>query len=62
MFETLVDGDIILRTGGRPYRGGLLYQVDFESPGRFAADLGAEVMSLAAVDRSRTISDHPACE
>ena len=62
VFETLVDGDIILRTDGKPYRGGLLYQVDFESPGRFAANLGAGVMSLAAVDGSRTTSNHIACE
>lgn len=62
VFETLVDGDIILRTDGRPYRGGLLYQVDFESPGRFAKDLGAKVMLLENVDGDRTTSSHPACE
>ncbi len=42
VFETLVDGDIILRTDGRPFGGGVLYQAEFESPGRFASDVGVK--------------------
>ena len=36
VFETLVRGDIILRTDGRRHAGGVLYEVTFETPGRFA--------------------------
>ena len=62
MFETVVDGDIILRTDGGAYSGGILYQVEFESPGRFAADLGASVLPLKDVNKARTTSTHAACE
>ena len=61
VFETHVDGDIILRTDGKPFQNGLLYQVEFDTPGQFAADLSADVRSLARVDRDRTVSSHPAC-
>ncbi len=44
IFESVVDGDIILRTDGLSYRKGILYEAEFESPGRFAEDLGAEVL------------------
>lgn len=57
--ETLVDGDIILRTDGREYRGGVLYDVAFETPGRFAQALGATTMALGAVQRSAT--NDPQC-
>jgi competence protein ComEC len=59
-FETLVDGDIIVRTDGQPYRGGVLYQVEFRSPGEFAAELGAEVMSADQIRRQR--SDDRDCQ
>lgn len=62
VFETVVDGDVILRTDGRPYGGGVLYQVEFESPGRFAEELGGEILSLQAVNLTRTIGDYPECE
>ena len=56
-----MDGDIILRTDGRSYDdGGLLYQVEFEPPGRFAEVLRAEVMSLEDVDVERTTSSQQA--
>ena len=32
VFETLIDGDIILRTDRNLYRGGLLYQMDSSLP------------------------------
>lgn len=52
VFETLVDGDIILRTDGGEYGGGILCEVEFETPGRFAADLGAGTMPLADIHRT----------
>ncbi len=61
VFETLVDGDIILRTDGNKYDGGILYQVEFESPGRFAADLGATVLPLTNVNKTRTSTNDPKC-
>jgi beta-lactamase superfamily II metal-dependent hydrolase len=61
VFETVVDGDIILRTDGRPYGGGVLYEVDFESPGALADAAKAEVFSLKAVNKKRTRSAHRAC-
>ncbi len=67
VFETVVDGDIVLRTDGRAYRGGVLYQVELApepelNPGLFAEDLSAEVMLLEEVDAERTTSHHAACE
>ena len=61
VFETLVDGDIILRTDGGEYRGGILYEVGFETPGRFAGALEESTMSLVAVNGLRTSSPHAAC-
>ena len=64
VFETLVDGDIILRTDGQPFGGGVLYQVEFESPGAFSQALGAHVTSLTSANRARTLPRrrHRACE
>ena len=50
VFETHVDGDIVILTDGRPYGDGILFDVDFEAPGRYAADLGASVLPLSTVD------------
>ena len=62
IFETLVDGDIILRTDGKPYGNGILYQVEFESPGLFASDLGATTRPLSYVDGRRSSSNkYPEC-
>jgi len=44
VFESLVDGDIIVHTDGEPYRGGVVYRVEFNSPGEFADEFHAEVM------------------
>jgi hypothetical protein len=60
VFETYLQGDIIVSTDGHPYRGGILYRVDFERPGRFASDLDAEVTTADQVERTRT--DNPTCE
>ena len=62
VFETLVAGDIILRTDGESQQDGRLYEVAFESPGRFAQDLDAKVLPLARVDADRTRSHNSACE
>ncbi len=59
-FETLVDGDIAVRTDGQPYGGGLLYQLEFTSPGEFAGELGAEVMPADQIQRQR--SDDRDCQ
>lgn len=56
VFETLVDGDIILRTDGFPYRGGMLYQVECDPPGVFSNEAGAGIMFLPDVDDERTSS------
>lgn len=62
IFETVVDGDIILRTDGQPYGNGTLYQADFESPGRFAAAMEGGTLPLATVDAQRGSSNrYPEC-
>lgn len=55
IYETLVDGDIILKTDGLPYAGGVLYHIEFESDGRFADTLGPKVgvKPLAFVNSNR---------
>lgn len=58
VYETLVDGDIILRTDGREYRGGVLCDVAFETPGRFAVALGAETRALEDVERTEGHDPH----
>ena len=62
MFETVVDGDIVVRTDGGEYRGGILYEVEFDSPGAFAAALGATTILLDAVNQARTVSPHADCK
>lgn len=62
VFETHVDGDIILRTDGGAFGDGILYQVEFEEPGRFESALGAATRSLTTVNKERTTSKHSACE
>lgn len=61
VFETQIDGDIILRTDGKAQGGGILYEVEFEKPGRFAEATGATIRPLADVDKARTIGKHPEC-
>ena len=39
-----------------------MYQVEFETPGKFAADLVAPVLPLSTVDQSRTSTNDTACE
>ena len=61
VFETKVDGDIIVRTDGLGYGDGILYQLEFDPPGRFSGDLGASVFPLADVNLSRTSTNDPDC-
>jgi competence protein ComEC len=60
VFETLVHGDIVVRTDGEAYGGGVLYQVEFTSPPQFALELGADVMAAEQIQRGR--SDDPGCD
>jgi competence protein ComEC len=60
VFETLVDGDILVRTDGQPYDGGVLYEVEFVSPGAFAAALGAGVLPADQIQRQR--GNEPGCQ
>jgi competence protein ComEC len=59
VFETVVDGDLVVRTDGNPYEGGVLYEVELESPGAFADALGAEVIPADQIQRQR--SAEPGC-
>jgi len=61
VFETHVDGDIIVRTDGHAYGDGILFDVELETPGRFTAGLGAFVQPLSVVDQARTESASPGC-
>lgn len=62
VLETVVDGDIIIKTDGGEYGGGILYEVEFDSPGHFATDLGiSETMDLAALNNERTSSQDADC-
>lgn len=58
VFETVVNGDIIVRTDGQPYNGGSLYQIEFTSPGRFADQLHAHVIPPNQIQRQRTNDKH----
>lgn len=62
IYETVIDGDIILRTDGEAYSGGVLYQVEVVAPGLFEAALGATTLSRAAVNAKRSSSaNYPEC-
>lgn len=62
VFETSVDGDIILRTDGQAVGDGILYQVEFQSPGSFAGSLGATIQSLTQANKARTTANKPHCK
>ena len=63
VFETHVDGDIIVLTDGHPYGDGILYDVDFnKDDGEFADDLGASTASLDEVNANRGVSASPECD
>ncbi len=60
VFETLVNGDIIVRTDGQPYNHGVLYQIAFDTPGEFAAKLNAHIVPADQIQRQR--GNHPECQ
>lgn len=61
VFETVVDGDITLRTDGHTFGDGVLYEVEFDSPGMFAAEIGATTVPLSQLNPQRTSGNDPAC-
>lgn len=52
VLETRVDGDIILQTDGSSSKGRVLYYVDKEDPGRFAAAAEAKTVALDSINRA----------
>ncbi len=64
VFETHVDGDIIVLTDGHSFDDGILYDVDFNKngDGEFAVPLGASTASLDEVNANRGISAPPECD
>jgi len=61
VYETLVDGDIIIRTDGQVYDDGILYEATFNAPGQFAPALGEVTRGLNAVNGDRSRGNHPDC-
>lgn len=60
VLETLVDGDIIIRTDGSSVGGRVLYHVDRKHHGEFAKILGIKTIPLRNVRRGK--SKHTNCE
>jgi competence protein ComEC len=58
VFETLVDGDIVVRTDGEPYLGGILYEVELEDPPQFATELDVVVIPANRILRGRSHDRH----
>lgn len=61
VYETGIDGDIILRTDGGAYGGGVLYQVELVAPGLFSTELGATTLPRAEVDPKRGRTEYSDC-
>lgn len=62
VFETGVDGDIIVRTDGNTFGDGILYQVDFDTPGEFAQAIGSDqLVTLAQLNPHRDDDPGPGC-
>lgn len=61
VFETVIDGDITLRTDGDSFGSGVLYEAEFTRPGLFEAEIGATTVSLAVLNKQRN-EDRPAIE
>ncbi len=61
VYETLVDGDIIIRTDGQTFEDGILYEATFNDPGQFAPALGETTIDLNVVDSDRGQGNHPDC-
>ncbi len=61
VFETVIDGDITLRTDGETFGDGVLYQAEFNSPGIFADEIGATTVPLAQLNKERN-QERPAID
>lgn len=59
IWETVVKGDIILRTDGERYGNGVLYQVEFDDPGEFARTVKLKTVDPNQIKRGR--SDDEEC-
>ena len=63
VFETIVDGDITLKTDGQRNTEGVLYKVElWQDDGLFAEGLAVTRVELAAVDADRQRTDDPECQ
>ncbi len=51
IYETLLAGDIILRTDGGEYREGVLYDIDFDKPGVFVNALRVSLTAAKKTDK-----------
>ncbi len=62
VFETVIDGDITLRTDGETFGNGVLYDLEFDPPGIFAVEIGAtNGVSLTQLNAQRTATNDPDC-
>lgn len=62
IYETVIDGDIIVRTDGEGFGGGVLYQVELVAPGLFEGVLNAGTLPRSVVDDQRGSSNkHHEC-
>jgi len=53
VYETIVDGDIIIRTDGQSYNDGILYEATFNDPGQFAPTLDEVTVDLNTANAAR---------
>ena len=58
VFETVMHGDIILRTDGQPYIGGILYELELDAPGQFKDALKTEILAEADIDQDDNPGNH----
>ncbi len=58
--ETVLDGDIVLKTDGRAFDRGVLYHLECFSPGEFAKRLGAEIARPSQLKRES--KNDPKCK
>ncbi len=61
VFETVIDGDITVRTDGGTFGNGVLYEVEFLAPGLFEVDIGAKRVTLAELNPQRDTANEPDC-
>ena len=54
VFETLIKGDIIVKTDGTKRGKGILYSIGFKKSGQFAKEMRVKTISFRAANRNRT--------